>query len=267
MKQHSFSSILLILLLISGCTPAVPRLLDELTREQGFTPVRLQAEPFTLFGLVRSGTGEVLHVVIEGDGFAWQNRHRPSTDPTPRDTVALRLAAADASGAPVLYLARPGQYPASATQGRNTDTVSMRYWTTARFAPEVVRSLDAAISEVQQRTGTRRVRLAGFSGGGALAVLVAARRDDVDFLITWAGALDHAAWTAHHKVTPLRDSLNPVDVAPHLTGLPQRHVSSRADTTMPPHISANFCRALGRPEACVVVETLPHNGAWERLAL
>lgn len=234
--------------------------------EGGFARQRFDTGDFVLFGLLRTGTqgvnaSQTLRVYIEGDGFAWITRTRPSADPTPTQPIALRMAQADPSSGPVLYLARPGQF-VSGTDMRNCDS---KYWTYARLAPEVIRSLDAAISEAKQRTGARDVALMGYSGGGGAAVLIAAQRKDVIFLGTVAGTLDHTLWTSLHKVSPLHASRNPVTVAVQVRDLPQRHMSSSADTVMPPAISQAFCKALGRPEACVVVSGVAHDGPWERV--
>ena len=53
-----------------------------------------------------------LFVYVEGDGLACLDARTPSSDPTPADPVALRLAAAD-PGAAVLYIGRPCQFLAS----------------------------------------------------------------------------------------------------------------------------------------------------------
>lgn len=40
-------------------------------------------------------TNNAVHVYIEGDGHAWNQRGRPSLDPTPKNPVGLKLAASD----------------------------------------------------------------------------------------------------------------------------------------------------------------------------
>lgn len=244
---------------IGGPTAAQERV--QQLRDAGFVPMRHATGGFMLYGLLRPARGDRagrLHVYIEGDGYAWKNTHTPSGDPTPHNDVTLRLAAADPTACAVLYLARPCQYtrdlsPACAT----------KYWTNARFAPEVISVTNAAIDRAKAQTGAQHVVLVGFSGGGAVAVLAAALRDDVAFLGTVAGNLDHAAWTRLHRLTPLAASLNPRDAAPRVRLLPQRHLSSPGDRIMPPGISAGFCEAVGQPNACVQAPGVPHGGPWE----
>ncbi len=190
-------AILAVLCVLPGCAgqgiggPTAAQERTQQLRGAGFVPIRHATGGFTLYGLLRparSGGAGRLHVYIEGDGHAWENTRTPSSDPTPHSDVTLRLAAADPTACAVLYLARPCQYtrvlsPACAT----------RYWTDARFAPEVISATNAAIDRAKAQTGAQRVVLVGFSGGGAVAVLAATLRDDVAFLGTVAGNLDHAA--------------------------------------------------------------------------
>lgn len=156
---------------------------------RGFAETLYPTPYFILYGQFRPGTGDVLRVYIEGDGHAWQSRTRPSADPTPHNPVGLRLALADPSPAPLLYLARPCQY----ARGEVLRHCATRYWTSARLSEEVISSLDAAVSAAKAHSGARHVALVGFSGGGGAAALLAARRRDVVFLGSVAGNLHLSA--------------------------------------------------------------------------
>jgi len=246
-----------------GCTTPLAIDVHREALRCGFHEMRLPTQPFTLYGLLRPGLSphsKVLRVYIEGDGHAWESRTRPSTDPTPRNPVTLRLAMADPGADTVLYLARPCQY----VQGEDRRQCSKRYWTSARLGPEVINSLGAAITLAKAACGAEQVILVGFSGGGGAAALLAATREDVAFLGTVAGNLDTEAWADLQGVSPLTESLNPMAVAPSLQHLPQRHLSSRTDATMPPEISEGFCRAVNQSESCVVISGVPHGGPWQR---
>ena len=248
---------------LSACASSPRQKASALAQEQGFAEHLFSTQPFTLYGLLRpslAAHSKILRVYIEGDGHAWESRTRPSTDPTPRNPTALRLAMADPGPDPVLYLARPCQY----VQGDDKRQCSKRYWTSARLGPEVINSLDAAITQAKAACGAEQIALVGFSGGGGAAALLAAMRPDVVFLGTVAGNLDIDAWADLQGVSQLAESLNPKAVAPSLQHLPQRHLSSRTDATIPPEISEGFCRAVNQPESCVVVSGVPHGGAWQR---
>lgn len=195
-------------------------------------------------------------VYIEGDGMAWQTRSRPSSDPTPTQPLALRLAALDPS-ANVIYLARPCQY----TKGDSACRVA--YWTDRRFSEEVVASLNTAIDLIN-RSGSGPVHLVGYSGGGAVAALIAARRGDVASLRTVAGNLDHHALNRHHKVSAMTGSLNARDVARSLAALPQEHFVGTKDKVVPPFIAQAFVDALGstRCARVITITGATHSSGW-----
>ncbi|WP_265532750.1 dienelactone hydrolase family protein [Pseudomonas saponiphila] len=175
----------------------------------------------------------VLTLYIEGDGLAWLNTRQPSPDPTPLDPMALRLAMAQPTGN-AAYLGRPCQYLGT------TAPCHARYWTDARFSEEVVTSLDQALDQLKARAGAQRLIIVGYSGGGALALLLAARRSDVEQIVTVAGNLDPAAWTRYHRVAPLGASLNPAALYPALAHVPQLHLVGDADSVMPAQLAKAF---------------------------
>lgn len=252
---------------LGGCAREDGRNLARDAQQYGFAPHDFDTASFVLFGMLRlpsvlaAPQESVLQVYIEGDGYAWQSRTRPSSDPTPHNPVSLRLALADRSGQPVLYLARPCQF----VEGPKARMCRVNYWTAGRFAPEVIQSLSQAIDQAKMLTKAQRVALVGYSGGGGIAALLAAQRADVSFLGTIAGNLDHESWTTLHGVSPLRDSLNPLESAPQIRDLPQIHLSSTADSIIPPSISRKFCQAAQQPDTCQVIDKIGHNGAWEEI--
>ncbi len=215
---------------------------------------------FTLHGLLRQARGpsEYLHVYIEGDGLAWISRTRPSKNPTPTDSVTQDLAKHNPSDAAVLYLARPCQY----VESDDMRMCNQKFWTSHRLAPEVITALNEAITQAKQYTKAKHISIVGYSGGGGAAVLVAAKRNDVSFLGSVAGMLDHERWTKMHKVSPLNGSLNPVDSVQKVKYIPQRHLSSNADKIVPPSTQAAYCKELKNTEFCVNVNTLKHSDNW-----
>jgi esterase/lipase len=53
--------------------------------------------------------------------------------------------------------------------------------------------MDAAVTALKRASGASRLRLVGYSGGGVMAMLLAARRDDVAQVVTIAAPLRLAA--------------------------------------------------------------------------
>jgi hypothetical protein len=183
-------------------------------------------------------SGSDLTIYVEGDGFAWLASDTPSPDPTPIQPIGLRLALAQPAGN-AAYLARPCQY-----QSEPARSCTQSYWTNLRFAAEVIDASDRAISELKHRFAASRLTLVGYSGGAAVATLVAARRNDVEKLVTVAGNLDHKRWTTWHRVPPLTGSLNPVDYRDQLMAIPQWHFVGENDKTIPPALVREFAAGL-----------------------
>ncbi len=221
----------------------------------------LEAGPFDLMTRHRFGRpGDPITLYIEGDGLAWISRYRRSDNPTPTDPVALKMAAQD----PAInlgYIARPCQFVDLKRQPQCTP----RYWDEDRFSEEVVEAVNRAVTQLKEMAQASHVHLVGFSGGGAVAALVAARRDDVGSLRTVAGNLDHKAFTRHHEVSGMTGSLNPIDVADRLGGIPyQIHFNGMRDKVVPQFIAERFMERLGKP-ACVTGVRVPgaaHIEGW-----
>jgi pimeloyl-ACP methyl ester carboxylesterase len=192
---------------------------------------------FSIFGFDRRGAaGQVLVVYLEGDGHAWINPWQPSSDPTPTEPVALQLAMADPAR-PLIYLARPCQYlfPASCQN---------RIWTSERLSPAAVQLFQQILDEARGKTGSKSIGLVGYSGGGALAALLAERRQDVAWLITVAANLDLAKWVELQDVEPLSGSLDPASKAAAIERLPQVHFGGQRDRVVPPVVLESFMARL-----------------------
>ncbi len=254
MKQ--WLPIFLGVLLLSGCaTQNVREKAIDYANAHGFSAVHFPTKDFDLFGLFKAGKSSVLRIYVEGDGHAWINRTTPSKDPTPHNPVALHLAGNDPSQDHILYLARPCQY----VLGKQC---RQQFWTNGRMGESVIAALNNAIDQAKQMCGASALCLIGFSGGGGCAALVAARRTDVIFLGSVAGNLNMNAWTRKHNLSPLDLSIDPIDIAPKVCAIPQRHYSSHNDSVMPPDLSAAFCKSTRQPEACQAIPAFKHGDAW-----
>jgi pimeloyl-ACP methyl ester carboxylesterase len=247
-----------------GCTSLAPLwstrdFAQGLAEARGFEMEVIEAGAFTLTTF-HKGLDEpsgALVVYIEGDGRAWIAPTVVSRDPTPRDPIGLRLAVQDPRRS-VLYIARPCQYT------RGDANCQPKYWSSHRFAEEVVEATDTAITHALARSGPRAVGLVGYSGGAAIAALVAARRTDVAWLVTVAGNLDHARWTAMHGVTPLHGSLNPAEVLDRWREIPQIHLAGERDVVVPARLARDFAEQLSQPERVVIIPGFDHRCCWVR---
>jgi pimeloyl-ACP methyl ester carboxylesterase len=268
LRAAGFSVFLLTIIWLSGCTslPAGEKerlSADSIARPAGLHAVIESVGEFDLLtyrrGLDNSNTArsEPVHIYFEGDGRAWRFR-RPPRNPTPSNPLGLRLAALDSAPA-ILWIARPCMYlPDTAA-----DSCDSKWWTSHRYAPDVIEAVNALISRV---VGDRQVRLIGHSGGGTLAVLAASRRDDVESLLTVGSPLDITYWAEKGDMTPLHGSVDPVDVAHLLVDVPQRHLVGGADQIVPPEVVRRYIRAIPQPNHATlkVYPDSTHKCCWEK---
>ncbi len=236
---------------------------NTLAATRGWQPLRLPAGEFVLTAYTPAETAQsdTMTVYIEGDGQAWLTSSIAADDPTPRKPVALELALRDPGAA--AYLARPCQFTAQA----DWRSCKQAYWTNQRFAPEVITASSQAIDALKQRAGASKLVLVGFSGGGAVAALVAARRQDVVRLVTVAGNLDTKAWTALHHLSALHGSLNPADAWEALQAIPQLHLVGGKDKNVSVEVAESFAaRFPARQRPTIrVVPGADHGCCWAEL--
>ncbi|TCS37988.1 hypothetical protein EDC30_103280 [Paucimonas lemoignei] len=241
--------------------PAVRRQdADALAAAHGWKPMRLRTGEFTLAAYATPATaGQILTIYIEGDGLAWLTRSQASGDPTPRRPLALELALRHPHGS-VAYLARPCQF----VEGEDRRGCDTDFWTSRRFAPQVIAASNQAIDALKAHYGVARLALVGYSGGGAVAALVAARRKDVVRLVTVAGNLDHQAWTRLHGVPPLDGSLNPADAWDALQDVPQLHFVGARDANITAQVAASYAARFpqARRPAIRSVDGFSHTCCW-----
>ena len=183
----------------------------------------------------------------------------PPENPTPFAPIAFQLALKDPHPN-VLYMARPCQL----TTGKEREGCHIELWTSARFSIDVVNSTDFAISRYLKFIKGHKVVLFGYSGGGSIAALVAAKRKDTKGLITVSGTLDHEVWTSHHKVNPLYNSLNPIQFGQELSKIPQIHFIGEEDEIMPRIIAESYLKSLDNNHGAEIINLMKydHSCCW-----
>ena len=196
---------------------------------------------------------------IEGDGLAFNGKYRVSPNPTPRKRMLINLAAMD-KRPNVVYVARPCQY----TPMELNPKCNSSYWTDKRLSEDVVNALNEVINKTN--VNHQKFSLIGYSGGGGIAVLIAARNPKVKDVITIAGNLDHVAFNSYHNVTPMTASLNPIDYAKSVNKIPQLHLSGEKDPIVPPFIAEKYVKESA--SSCAQQKIFPgvtHKDGWNKV--
>ena len=257
----------LLALLLTSCAGSLPtpaqrgQHMDALASAHDWQKLRLPTNRFVLTAYAPAAPvkAQSLTIYIEGDGLAWMSRSLPSDDPTPNNPLGLELALRHPNSA-AAYLGRPCQNIDPKEWNNCTD----EYWTRRRFSPEVIEASNQSISALKARASAEQLILVGYSGGAAIAALVAARRQDVTRFVSVAGNLDTSAWTSLHHIEALTGSLNPADEWSRLQNIPQIHFVGGKDSNITPEI-VNAYRmrfpAEKRPETRVLPD-FNHACCW-----
>ncbi len=259
--------LVLFTVVLVGCSavpPAMQRIhsAERLASAHGWHPATLDTDSFEIRAFVQDHPApeKRLTVYIEGDGLAWETLTKISEDPTPTQLMGLKLALNHPDGN-AAYLARPCQFVKDLNPRCRPPV-----WTGGRFSSDVVQSMNEATSELKAIYGASQIELVGYSGGGAIAALVAAQRTDVVRLITIAGTLDHKVWTEYHNVTPLHGSLNPADFWQALRQVPQVHLVGGSDTSVPKAVVESYLSRFppGQRPPLEVIHDFDHLCCWDR---
>jgi len=135
------------------------------------------------------------------------------------------------------------------------------WWGRGRYSEPVIAAMNEAVDWVKQKRGASRINLIGESAGGALAVLIAARRSDVAGVVTLSAALDLELISRHQaKIASLngaeemyRNAVSPLAQASRIRNVPQLHMRGSNDQFIPVENWSNYLSAAGSPN-CITVQ-------------
>ncbi len=257
--------LLAVILLLGGCIATTFPYMRDQTAQRIAAPAwmikrDIAASPYILRAYERiHNRGGFANIYIEGDGAVFTSPLEWKNNPTPKNPVALHLASKDRAGN-VIYIARPCQYNGMAS-GQPCDESA---WKENRFSDEVVNSFSIALDDIARRYDINGFHLIGYSGGGAIATLLASKRKDILSIRTIAGILDHKAQSDIIGLQELSGSLNPVDVAALLVKTPQYHFVGGQDKFVPPAVLHSYIQAMP-PTNCVqtmLVQEAGYEKGW-----
>ena len=256
------------LVLLSGCVATSlqprPQIASAIAEDARWQPLDLETATYRLrlYLPKERQPRRQIAVYIEGDGLAWIDQATPSSDPTPRDPIALRLATTHHT-ASAAYIARPCQYTLEAEINRCQTAV----WTNARYSEPVIAATSQAIDHIKSVFQAQEIVLVGYSGGGVVAALLAARRPDISLLVTVAANLDTEFWTRHHSVSPLAGSLNPADFGSTLKRQRQIHFVGSDDVIVPPSVARSYALKIDKTllQNIRKIEDADHTCCWDEL--
>lgn len=214
-----------------GCAPNT---VVDYAQRHAMSVRQVEGRGFNHLLVERAGTvnSSRLHVYIEGDGIPWMGNFS-NPDPTPRNTLALRLANLDSND--IAYVGRPCYF-----RVEQVEPCHPIHWTSDRYGEAVLQSMAAVIQRTRQPHHTEII-LIGHSGGGTLAALLESRIEGVAAVITVAGNLDVEAWADFHNYDPLVGSLNPI-AQPRPAGIVHLQLVGSRDETVPAVATRDYSR-------------------------
>lgn len=194
-------------------------------------------------------------IYIEGDGLAWINRYTISSNPTPINPLSFKIASLD-SYENVVYLPRVCQY----NSVRNCDK---KYWTDSRFSNIVVDNTNEILNQIKSDFNINEFELIGFSGGAAISILVASKRDDIKSIITIAGNLNHKLLHEMHNISLMNDSLNPIDYVKNIQNIKQTHYYGANDKVVYKEVIESFVNEFeDKSNIKLIKVNATHNEGW-----
>jgi hypothetical protein len=198
-----------------------------------------------------------LHIYLGGDGSPWVGHRWVAANPTPRNTLILKLMQQDNQAA--LFLGRPCYH------GLIADTpCTNALWTSQRYAPEVISAMATAINKLTQQYQTQQLVLIGFSGGGTIAALLTEHLNNIHGIITIAANLDITTWAKYHGYSPLAGSLNPIQRPPITHNIWQLHLAGGKDNNIPvQHIKAFVDKQF--TAQLLVFDKFEHHCCWTEI--
>jgi len=131
----------------------------------------------------------------------------------------------------------------------------------------VISSINQVIDWAKGILTNKSLTLIGYSGGGSVAALIAARREDVSSLVTIAGNLDNKFWTDLHHMSPLVGSLNPIDYANNLSMIEQTHFVGAEDKMVPETVIESYLSRMPLKDKInvYVIRDFNHSCCWEKV--
>jgi hypothetical protein len=257
----SFLLVALCLAALQGCSTSALNDAEINRTEAAMQRQEIVAGLFrlTLFSRIRD-TNKPITAYIEGDVRGWIPAADPNVDSTPDEYLGLRLARLDPSDN-VIVISRPCQFNIA-------DPICLdKTWANGRWAEQIYMSINRALDYAVASVSHTHLNLVGYSGGGAIATLLAARRHDVISLRTVAGNLDPNGNGRTHLTDPQDDFIDPMEIASRLSLIPQEHFVGDKDTFVPPSLTENFVKAIG-VNTCVKIThsaDATHKTGWEEV--
>lgn len=258
----------------------------DLAQQTNFTPSITNTSRFPIQIFIQNQNTKHAIIYFEGDGLVINKYGDVALNPTPTDPMALRLAAVDIRPLTKLVVNRPFHYvigdnsrhcepykgvaihdikgglPQSRDALLRNDDVA-KYWTTARYSPEVIQSIYEAIKQCQQKFRFETIELVAYSGGASVAFLLTPYLQNITRIVSFAGNLDHKNWTTYHHTQPLFESLDSMNHTEILSQISQIHFVGSSDDNTTIELAKAYKQQIDSDKISIIpVDGFDHDSNW-----
>jgi len=227
-----YLSILLIFILNSCAIKSFDQRVSFLNQinQNEFSRVIYQND-LDIFSLQRINNSKSVIIYIEGDGLSWIDRFTPSSDPTPMDPIAFKLAKLD-QNPNVIYLGRPCQYI-------KNNQCRREIWTKLQYSKLVMVQYEEILKEVLKNHS--EAHLIGYSGGSVVAMYLASIEGlNIKSVRTIVGNIDPNKFTNLLNLSSYQTSINLDQIDDKIKSIPQIHYYGDKDQVIPKEIHLNY---------------------------
>ena len=250
--------LLILLIFLTNCSLSSPDKRNDLINELNlnkFNKKIYTTSHFDIYSLEKIRNNKKLIIYIEGDGVSWINRNTISSNPTPSDPLAFKMALIDGSEN-IIYLARPCQYEWS-------DNCNKDIWTTSQYSRAVLKSYKEIINHLSKTY--KEIHLVGYSGGAGIAMYIGTlKNESIKTIRTVAGNINHNELSKILNISKLKKSINFYSIEKKLKKIPQIHYYGLNDNTVPNELHTSYeLRNLGN--TCIKIKSADkasHNEGW-----
>ena len=249
---------LIFLIFLTSCSLSTPdqrkNLIDEINLNS-FKKNIYSTKFFNIYSLEKINNNKSLTIYIEGDGTSWVDRFTPSSDPTPTDPLAFKLALIDVNEN-VIYLARPCQYEWSSNCDKDV-------WTVGQYSLTVLNSYKEIINHLSKKY--KEIHLIGYSGGaGVVMYLASIENKNIKSIRTIAGNINHNELSSILNISRLNKSINFFSIEEKIKEVPQIHYYGSKDKTVPNELQTSY-KERNLENDCVKIQSankVSHNEGW-----
>ena len=249
---------LIFILFLSNCSQSSLNqrnsLIEELNLDK-FTKNVYATTLFNIYSLEKIKNKKKLTIYIEGDGLSWVDRFTISSNPTPTNPLAFKMALID-QGENIIYLARPCQYEWN-------KSCNKEIWTISQYSSVILNSYKDIITHLSKTY--EEIHLVGYSGGAGIAMYLGSTDNKkIKSIRTIAGNINHNELSKILNISRLNKSVNFYSIEKKIKQIPQVHYYGLKDKTVPNELQISYLKR-NLKNKCIKIESVKkasHNEGW-----